>query len=61
MLAPALFLIGLTLVGVAVGFIAGLWWGVLVAGVVLAALGVLTAVQDRREARTRALLAAAQQ
>lgn len=48
MLAPALFLSGLLLVAVATGFLAGLWWGVLLAGAVLAALGVLTAAQDRR-------------
>jgi membrane protein implicated in regulation of membrane protease activity len=41
-LAPVLFVLGLALVAVAVGALAGPWWGVLVAGVVLVALAVLT-------------------
>ncbi|MGN8245245.1 hypothetical protein ACTHAM_002364 [Cellulomonas soli] len=41
-MAEALFVSGLALVALAVAFLAGAWWGVLVAGVVLAGLGVLT-------------------
>lgn len=41
-MAQGLFIVGLVLVALAVGGIAGPWWGVLVAGLVLAALGVLT-------------------
>lgn len=50
MLAPSLFVSGLALVALAIAFLFGLWWGVLVAGVVLVGLGVLTATDDRREA-----------
>lgn len=39
-------LVGLALVALAVGALAGLWWGVLVTGVVLAAGGVLGASAD---------------
>lgn len=35
------FVAGLLLIAVAVGFLAGPWWGVLAAGVELLALGVL--------------------
>lgn len=52
MLAAALFLSGLVLVSVAVAALAGAWWGVLVAGVVLAALGVLTEAGTRRSRPT---------
>ena len=41
-MATLLFLAGLALVAVATGELAGLWWGVLVAGVALVVLGVLT-------------------
>lgn len=50
MLGPTLFVSGLALVALAVGFLAGLWWGVLVAGVVLVGLGVLTVTDDSRGA-----------
>jgi hypothetical protein len=36
-----LFLVGLTLVAAAVGVLAGPWWGILLAGIFLTALGVL--------------------
>ena len=41
-LAPALFVAGLVLVAVAIGALAGLWWGVLVGGIVLVGVAVLT-------------------
>ncbi|MCR6647786.1 MAG: hypothetical protein NVV70_06460 [Cellulomonas sp.] len=46
MLAPALFVVGLALVALAVGALAGPWWGVLLVGVVLVALAVLTQAAD---------------
>lgn len=42
MLAAALFVVGLAAVALAVGALAGPWWGVLAAGVFLVVLGVLT-------------------
>lgn len=39
-------LVGLALVAIAVGALAGPWWGVLVAGIVLAGGGVLGASAD---------------
>lgn len=42
MLAPALFVLGLVLVALAVGALAGPWWGVLLVGVALVGLAVLT-------------------
>lgn len=47
MLATALFVAGLVLVALAVGALAGLWWGVLLVGVVLVGLAVLTQMADR--------------
>jgi membrane protein implicated in regulation of membrane protease activity len=41
-LAPALFVVGLVLIALAVGAMAGPWWGVLLVGVALVALAVLT-------------------
>jgi len=46
-LATALFVAGLVLVALAVGALAGLWWGVLLVGVVLVGLAVLTQMADR--------------
>lgn len=40
-MATTYFVAGLLLVALAVGFLAGAWWGVLAAGVELVALGVL--------------------
>lgn len=48
MLAAVLFVAGLVLLVVAVAALAGPWWGVLAAGLILTALGVLTAVDERR-------------
>lgn len=48
MLAAALFVAGLAAVALAVGSLAGLWWGVLVGGVFLVGLGVLTEVGTSR-------------
>lgn len=42
MLAPALFVVGLVLIALAVGALAGPWWGVLLVGAALIALAVLT-------------------
>lgn len=47
-LAPALFILGLLAIAVAVGALAGLWWGVLAAGVLLVLLGVLTEAGARQ-------------
>lgn len=41
-------LLGFVLVAVAVGFLAGFWWGVLVAGVLVVALGVVLGVRAER-------------
>lgn len=53
MLAVVLFVTGLVAVVVAVAALAGLWWGLLLAGLLLAVLGVLTEVEARREAAAR--------
>lgn len=50
MLAAALFVLGLVAIAVAVGALAGLWWGVLVAGVLLVVLAVLTELGSRQAA-----------
>lgn len=42
MLAAFLFVAGIVLVAVATAALAGIWWGVLVAGIALIVLGVLT-------------------
>ena len=42
MLASALFIVGLALIALAVGALAGPWWGVLLVGLVLVVLAVLT-------------------
>lgn len=42
MLAAVLFVAGLVAITVAVGALAGAWWGVLAAGLLLVALAVLT-------------------
>lgn len=41
MAAIVYFVLGLVLIAVAVGFLAGPWWGLLMLGVELVALGVL--------------------
>lgn len=48
MLAAALFVAGLVLLVVAIGGLAGPWWGALAAGAFLVVLGVLTAADDRQ-------------
>lgn len=50
MLAAALFILGLVAIAVAVGALAGLWWGVLVGGVLLVLLAVLTEAGGRQTA-----------
>jgi hypothetical protein len=52
-LAVVLFVTGLVAVVVAVAALAGPWWGLLLAGLLLAVLGVLTDVGARREASAR--------
>lgn len=41
-MAVAMFLAGLLLIALAVGALAGIWWGLLAAGLILVVLGVLT-------------------
>lgn len=50
-MATVLFVLGLVVVTVAVGALAGVWWGVLLAGVLLATLGVLTEAGPRSARR----------
>ena len=52
-MAPWYFVAGLLLIALAVGFLAGPWWGVLAAGVELLALGVLeqAGAESRRRER----------
>jgi hypothetical protein len=47
-LANTLFVLGLVAIAVAVGALAGLWWGVLAAGVLLVLLAVLTEIGGRQ-------------
>jgi hypothetical protein len=47
-LAPLLFVAGIVLVVAAIAALAGPWWAVLTLGLILAALGVLTAAWDRQ-------------
>lgn len=51
MLAPVLLLAGLVLVALAVGALAGPWWGVLALGVALVAVAALLARGERLAAR----------
>jgi len=46
-LAPVLLLVGLGLVALAVGALAGPWWGVLAVGVALVAVAVIVARGER--------------
>jgi hypothetical protein len=51
--APWYFVAGLLMIALAAGFLAGPWWGVLVAGVELIALGVLEQAGSEQRGRER--------
>lgn len=52
MLAVILFILGLVAIVVAVAMLAGLWWGVLLAGIFLVGGGVLTNMGERKAPET---------